>query len=379
MIDSRLYPYQVAGAQFLAERASAMLADDMGIGKTAQAIAACDLAGVQTAVVVCPGIARENWKREFASWGQRNRRCYVVRGTPDLLNVRALTADVLIISYALLAQEKARRWLARHRFDALICDEAQALKSPESKRSKAVYGSKFDRSHGLASLCDRVWLLTGTPMPNHPGEMWTHVRALWPESLAGVGLRHDEWLWNFCRLDEMTGAVIGARRVPELLTLLKPHVLQRRQIDVQPELPPLRWSNVTVAPDTVPPLPPELAAATSVLAAALAEAKGDDAAAAIAEAEAMHLATLRRWTGVAKAGAVVDLLKADLMPGWSPWSSSAATSRCWRQSPGASGPAVLCCSVGQNPTSGSRSLTTSKPGACGGWCARCRSPAPPSR
>ena len=112
VIDSRLYPYQVAGAQFLAERASAMLADDMGIGKTAQAIAACDLAGVQTAVVVCPGIARENWKREFASWGQRNRRCYVVRGTPDLLNVRALTADVLIIHTMMSRKEEGRGTVA---------------------------------------------------------------------------------------------------------------------------------------------------------------------------------------------------------------------------------------------------------------------------
>ena len=310
-----LYPYQKAGARFLAARPSAMLADDMGVGKTCQAIAACDEAGVRSALVICPGIARVNWKREFERWQTCDRRVAVIRTSADLFTLPVWCADVLVISYTLLVQEKVRRWLNNLRYDALICDEAHALKEKSSVRSKAVYGSRFNREVGLASRADRVWLLTGTPMPNHPGELWTHVRALWPSLLENVGLRRDDFLFRFCATDPLTGQVVGARRAKELSAMLAPYVLCRKKAEVQPDLPPLRWAHVAVAPDTLPPMPPELAAAAAVLEAAIANAAGDEEAAAVIEAEKMHLATLRRWTGVAKAAAVADLIKADFDAG----------------------------------------------------------------
>ena len=314
-----LFPYQRVGAEWLAERSAAMLADEMGIGKTAQAIAACDAAGVRTVVVVCPGIARENWKREFRLWSKTPRVVEVMRSTNDLFTARAMFADVLILSYALLAQEKVRKHFATFAIDALICDEAHALKEPKSVRSKAIYGSRFDRAKGLASRAKRVWLLTGTPIMNHPGELWTHMRALWPQSLEGVcGLRRDAFLEHFCVVEDFTGKIVGARRVPQLLELLKPHVLRRLQSEVQPDLPPLRWAHVTVSPDTLPPLPPELADAATVVQSAIAAAKGDDEAVAALAAAQMHLATLRRWTGVAKAAAVAALIRDEIASGAGP-------------------------------------------------------------
>lgn len=314
-----LYPYQKTGAAWLAERPAAMLADEMGIGKTAQAIGACDAAGVRSVVVLCPGIARENWRREFMQWQTRPRQVEVIRSAEDLRTWRVLLADVLVLSYALLAQEKVRKWFKGARYDALIADEAHALKEPKAVRSRAVYGHRFDRKNGLAAGAARVWLLTGTPMPNHPGELWTHARALWPESLEGAcGLRRDGFLDHFCSLDPMTGRVVGARRVPQLLELLRPHVLRRLQVDVQPELPPLQWSQVSVAPETLPPMPPEAVEAATVIEAALSSAKGDDEAVACLAAESMHLATLRRWTGVAKAPAVAELINEELAAGRGP-------------------------------------------------------------
>ena len=315
-----LFPYQRIGAEWLAERSAAMLADSPGIGKTAQAIAACDAAGVRTAVVVCPGIARENWRREWLVWQTTQRVVEVMRSTNDLFTARAMFADVLIISYALLAQEKVRKTLATFTIDALICDEAHALKEPKSVRSKAIYGSRFDRKTGLASRAKRVWLLTGTPLMNHPGELWTHIRTLWPESLAGVcGLRRNDFLEHFCVVEDFTGKIVGARRVPQLLDLLKPHVLRRLQSEVQADLPPLRWAHVTVSPETLPPMPPELVEVATVVQSAIATAKGDDEAVAALAAEQMHLATLRRWTGVAKAAAVAALIRDEVAEGAGPF------------------------------------------------------------
>lgn len=310
-----LYPYQRKGAGFLAPLPAAVLADDMGVGKTCQAVAACDEAGVRFVLVLCPGIARVNWKREFERWQTVDRRVAVVMGSADLQNVAVWCADVLIVSYTLLAQEKVRKWLNKLRYDALICDEAHALKERKSTRSKAVYGSKFDRKVGLASRSDRVWLLTGTPTPNHPGEWWTHIKALWPDLLENVGRRYDDFTFRFCATDPTTGRIVGARRAKDLTSMLSPYVLRRMQADVQPDLPPLRWAHVVVSPESVPPMPPELVEAAAVLEAALAAASGDEEAATVLEAEKMHLATLRRWTGVAKSAAVAELLKADLASG----------------------------------------------------------------
>ena len=62
-----LYPYQIDGAAFLANRKAALLADDPGLGKTLQAIRALDLARVLKVLVVCPAGVVENWRREIAA------------------------------------------------------------------------------------------------------------------------------------------------------------------------------------------------------------------------------------------------------------------------------------------------------------------------
>jgi SWI/SNF-related matrix-associated actin-dependent regulator of chromatin subfamily A-like protein 1 len=153
-----LYPYQRTGAEWLAVRSAGLLADEMGVGKTPQAIAACDAAGVRSVLVLTPGIARVNWKREFERWQTIPRTVFVVRSGDDLRSVGAFCADVLVCSYAILAQKKARAYLAKLDFDALIADEAHALKEPTAVRSRAVYGHKFDRAVGLASRSRHVWL-----------------------------------------------------------------------------------------------------------------------------------------------------------------------------------------------------------------------------
>lgn len=305
-----LYPYQKVGAEFLAARQGALLADDMGIGKTAQAIAACDAVGARTVLVLTPGIARENWRREFMRWQTIPRAVVTVYGVKGLHSVAAVCADVLVLSYAALRDEKVRKHLAGMTYDALICDEAHALKEPKSVRTRAVYGSRIDLKTGIAKQAKHVWLLSGTPVLNHPGELWTHMRALWPDSLSTTGLRRSNFLERFVAFDD-NGRAVGARRKDTLLDLLRPHVLRRLVAEVQTELPPLRWDHVTVTPDKLPPLPPDMVDAVAVVESAMAKASGDDEALALATADKMHLATLRRWTGVAKAAAVADLIRAD--------------------------------------------------------------------
>jgi SWI/SNF-related matrix-associated actin-dependent regulator of chromatin subfamily A-like protein 1 len=299
-----LYPYQAEGVAFLAARRNAMLLDQMGVGKTVQAIRAADEILAVYICVVCPAIARENWRREFAMWQTIPRNIAVVTSSADLLKPEVIGANVLIISYSLLASPKARKLLGKRRNGVLILDEAHNLKNPKAVRSRAVYGHRYDRKPwSLASTADRVWLLSGTIMPANPSELWSHLHALFGETR-----KYSEFVREFCTTydDGFAVKITGGKNEKALAARLKPHVLRRRTQDVLQDLPPIRWSHVVVSPDKLPPkpvLPPEEVAVLASIRAKLAAGDTDGLAAA-----AMHLATLRKWTGVAKAAAVAELL-----------------------------------------------------------------------
>ena len=98
-MDSRAYPYQRTGAEWLARQRAGILADDMGVGKSLQAIGAADLAGAQRVLVLVPGIARKTWEDEWAEWQTRRRdvgSVYTAKLIPD--------TDVLMVSYSVLSE-----------------------------------------------------------------------------------------------------------------------------------------------------------------------------------------------------------------------------------------------------------------------------------
>lgn len=158
---AELFAYQRVGAQFLAERHVAFLLDTMGLGKTVQAIRGADIADIRSILVLCPAIARVGWQRAFKYWQQRDRSVAIATSLKDLQKPEVIGADVLLVSYTQLASEKARRALLTRRNQLLICDEAHSLKEPKAIRTRAVYGSRINRATGLASVSERVWLLTG--------------------------------------------------------------------------------------------------------------------------------------------------------------------------------------------------------------------------
>ena len=74
---NHLFDYQKVGADFLCDNPAAFLADEQGLGKTLQVIAACDKLGLTKVVVICPAIAKINWRREFERWGTVEREVKV--------------------------------------------------------------------------------------------------------------------------------------------------------------------------------------------------------------------------------------------------------------------------------------------------------------
>lgn len=314
-LHPNLFPFQREGARWLASQGHAILADEMGVGKTAQAIAACDLIGAKNILVLCPGIARENWEREFQQWQLRLRTICLIRSSKDRAD-----ANVVISSYAGIQSRPILLQLVNRRWEVVICDEGHALKNKDALTTKIVYGHDCTASKGLAALADRVWLLSGTIICNGPHELWTHCRALFPHAARGLE-RYNAWFDRFCYWqpsEDGRRMVLAARNVDEFVERVRLHIKRRQQKDVLPDLPALRFASFTVEPTKLPPRSEPVIEAEQIVNAALARCKdnpGQDEMQALLSINMMHVATLLKWTGIAKAPAVAELINYELANG----------------------------------------------------------------
>ena len=228
-----LRPYQAEGRDFLASRKTALLADEMRLGKTPQAILAAMKVGAQRILVVCPAIATTQWVREWERWAGREAH----RLTSALEAYPTSGPDVLVASYA-MARTYVRE-LASGRWDLLIVDESHFAKNPESQRAQAVLGRE-----GLVHAAARAWLLSGTPAPNHAGELWPMLRTF---GVTKIG--YEEFVRHYC-VQDYTGKVRGTREsaIPELRKMLAGFMLRRKRSEVAPEMPPIGMELLYVEP-----------------------------------------------------------------------------------------------------------------------------------
>lgn len=236
-----LLPYQTVGRDWLAPRPQILLGDDMGVGKSAQAIAAADKVNARTILVVCPAIARINWAREFDRFSlfERTKRVLLVGEPPSLDD------QLVIVSFDLLLNEKVFRRLTSRQWDVVIVDEAHFLKEPTAARTKRVLGKA-----GLIHRARSFWPMSGTFAPNHVGEMW-----IWFYVFGHTKLTQEQFILRYCKTQHTPYGlkVIGNNpaHLPEFKAMLSKIMLRRTKDEVMPELPPLTLSEVTVEPGPV--------------------------------------------------------------------------------------------------------------------------------
>lgn len=306
-----LYPFQKTGAKFLANKEGALLLDEMGVGKTAQIIGAADDAGAQTGVILVPGIARANWVREFERWQTQGRAIAAIEH-PSILP----DADIVIVPYHLLQNERVLKYLFARQWDMFAADEGHYLKNPGSFRTRAAYGLACDARTGLLKRCRQKWVASGTLMPSNASELWTHANAVLGASVT-QGRSYNGWVDRYCVKRRNSDRIL--KNTPfvkdELVGLLRPFALRRMARDVLKDLPPLRFNQVEIKPEKLPPRSSEIAETELVVAAALAKnekGRSEEAAALLRSVDEIHLASLRKWTGIAKAYAVAEYLKYEL-------------------------------------------------------------------
>jgi len=137
---------------------SFLLADEPGLGKTAQALIAASVTGSYPLLVVVPNVVKVNWAREVEKWTPQ-RTATVVHGDGDDIDA---FADVVIVNYEVLDRHVA--WLSRRGFKGMVVDEAHFIKNKDSQRSKNVLA--LSRSIRASAPNALFIALTGTPLIN---------------------------------------------------------------------------------------------------------------------------------------------------------------------------------------------------------------------
>ena len=217
-VRANLRHYQLAGLEWLTwledNGVGGILADDMGLGKTLQVLTRIAADHPGPTLVVCPVTLVDTWAREAA------------RFTPDL-RVRAfhgqargevaaavVDADVVVTTYGLLARDASLAEVPWHR---VVLDEAQAIKNPDTWAARAARA--LPATHRLA--------VTGTPVENHLGDLWSLMAFAQP----GLLPRRKQFMQRF--------AGGGPEDVARLRAVVGPFVLRRAKTDpgVLPDLP----------------------------------------------------------------------------------------------------------------------------------------------
>lgn len=229
-----LYPYQVAGVEYICRKRRVLLADEMGVGKTCQAIAALFQLKLNY-LVICPASLRDNWMREIKMWTGVDAQKYRPKQT---LNPKV----PIIATYGQCSHAPNVDKLLTHGFTAMVCDEAHYLKNASAGRTRLVLNKKTF----LAKARDAAIFLTGTPIENRPIEIYMVAHALGaiPESLSEFGNRYANPKLNYwSRRIEYE----GVKNADELAKRLRSQCMVRRtKAQVLPFLPPKIKREITL-------------------------------------------------------------------------------------------------------------------------------------
>jgi SNF2 family DNA or RNA helicase len=213
-----------------------LLADEPGLGKTAQALLAAQAADAYPLLVVVPNVVKTNWAREVGLWTPL-RRATVVHGDGE--DVDAF-ADVVIVNYEILDRHVG--WLGKHGFRGLVVDEAHFIKNKSSQRSQHVLAlSERIRERTARPL---LMALTGTPLINDIEDF----RAIW--QLLG-------WIDDTMPLGKLMTALEDTGLTPAdpgfyaaaRSAVIDMGIVRRRKIDVVADIPARRVADLPVELD----------------------------------------------------------------------------------------------------------------------------------
>ncbi|WP_395243552.1 DEAD/DEAH box helicase [Agromyces sp. MMS24-K17] len=215
-----------------------LLADEPGLGKTAQSVLAAAVTDSYPLLAVVPNVVKMNWAREVERWTP-HRRATVIHGDGDTLDA---FADVVVVNYDIL--DRHMSWLSTMGFRGMVVDEAHFIKNLQSQRSRNVLALADRIRRGAPGGHPLLLALTGTPLINDVDDF----RAIW-QFLGWIdGDRPSPELLAELEETGLTPADHGfyasARR-----TVIDLGIVRRRKVDVAADLPAKRIADLPVELD----------------------------------------------------------------------------------------------------------------------------------
>jgi superfamily II DNA or RNA helicase/SAM-dependent methyltransferase len=243
----KLHPFEYVGAYKLFEEERFLLADEMGMFKTAQAIFANSKfrekkkRGKLRTLIVSPTSVREHWARELQTWAHPRGDINLVY-TEDMTNgvSAAKNADWTIVSYPTMSrlEETALQRLKNIGFHHVIVDEAHNAKNPDALRTRAI--------KSLADQADYVSLLSGTPIPNTMSDLYVLMSFLDPDEYAFDPERDSSDSENF-RIARQSFIQLYVDRPQAVKELLHKKMLRRMASDyLSDHIPELHTHRVEI-------------------------------------------------------------------------------------------------------------------------------------
>ena len=237
----KLYPFQQAGVEWLTARPRAILADDVGCGKTAQVIRTIKKLELASILVVCPKSAQGVWEEEIEKW-DRTSSAITIRGNQKVRSARLscwISVRYVIINYELMRIHYNDLF---HRWDAIVFDEAHKLKNRKSK-------TLFKRAKKITPLSKVLYFLSATPLVNHASDFWTLLHLIdrkqfssfWKYAQTYCKLYFNGFGFEVIDIDDEKDP-----RVRMLRKVLEPYLLRRTKAEVFPEMPKLTVQQVWI-------------------------------------------------------------------------------------------------------------------------------------
>jgi SNF2 family DNA or RNA helicase len=266
--DNILYPFQIPGRDFLVTAKNALLGDEMGSGKTLQTLAALRAVDGYPALIVCPNSVKRNWANEVGKWlpeatpivvaGSAAKRrkiladAHGVDNAVIIMNIESIRLHSRLAAYGSVrlkrciecdpkhgdAELKISRCEVHNKelngFDFKVCvlDEAHRVKDPRALQTRAIW-------HVFHSLSvDYRWALTGTPVANHPGDLWSILHTIDPDEFPRKSAFIDRYaLAEFNAFGGMDIMGLNPDTKEEFFSLIDPMFRRMLKSQVLTQLP----------------------------------------------------------------------------------------------------------------------------------------------
>ena len=236
-IRKSLYNFQAEGIKFgINHHCRFLLADEMGVGKTLQAISLAYIYRESWPVlVVCPGSMKYNWKGEIQTWlGLRDHRICIINSSKQKISQEAY---FYIISYDLM--RNVIKKMRQMNFDFVILDEAHSIKNKDSLRAKNILP--------VAVRAKRLIIMTGTPLLAKPYEGYPLLYALRPDIFCFF----KKFAYRYCDPQPTPMGInwSGTSNTKELHWILSCLMVRRLKREVLNQLPPKRRQKIWIKTD----------------------------------------------------------------------------------------------------------------------------------